>query len=68
MYCFTVQSVICYYQVGLLLGITFINRFYKFSETNLPKEIDFTFVNFNVRLLIYTDDFPQMMFEQISSC
>ena len=35
----------------LLLGITFINRFYKFSETNLPKEEnDFTLMSYNVRL------------------
>ena len=35
----------------LLLGITFINRFYKFSETNLPKETtDFTLMSYNVRL------------------
>ncbi len=35
----------------LLLGITFINRFYKFSETNLPKEEgDFKVMTYNVRL------------------
>jgi len=35
----------------LLLGITFINRFYKFSATNLPKETtDFTLMSYNVRL------------------
>lgn len=35
----------------LLLGITFVNRFYKFSETNLPKEEnDFTLMSYNVRL------------------
>lgn len=35
----------------LLLGITFINRFYKFSETNLPKETsDFKVMSYNVRL------------------
>ena len=35
----------------LLIGITFINRFYKFSETNLPKETsDFKVMSYNVRL------------------
>lgn len=35
----------------LLLGITFINRFYKFSATNLPKESgDVTLMSYNVRL------------------
>ena len=35
----------------LLLGITFINRFYKFTETNLPaEEADFTLMSYNVRL------------------
>ena len=35
----------------LLLGITFINKFYKFSEINLPRnENDFTVMSYNVRL------------------
>ncbi|WP_026704239.1 endonuclease/exonuclease/phosphatase family protein [Flavobacterium soli] len=35
----------------LLLGITFINKFYKFSERNLPEETsDFTVLSYNVRL------------------
>ncbi len=35
----------------LLIGFTFINKFYKFSETNIPKETtDFTLMSFNVRL------------------
>lgn len=35
----------------LLMGITFINKFYKFSGKNLPKEIsDFTVLSYNVRL------------------
>jgi len=35
----------------LLLGITFINKFYKFSEKNLPEEVsDFTVLSYNVRL------------------
>ena len=35
----------------LLIGITFINKFYKFSATNLPEsENDFTVMSYNVRL------------------
>jgi endonuclease/exonuclease/phosphatase family metal-dependent hydrolase len=35
----------------LLLGITFVNRFYKFSETNIPAEnTDFKLMSYNVRL------------------
>ena len=35
----------------LLLGITFINKFYKFSSTDLPEtEKDFTVMSYNVRL------------------
>lgn len=35
----------------LLIGITFINKFYKFSETDLPKtENDFVVMSYNVRL------------------
>ena len=35
----------------LLIGITFINKFYKFSEVNLPQsENDFTVMSYNVRL------------------
>lgn len=35
----------------LLLGITFFNKFYKFSETNLPKDDnDFIVMSYNVRL------------------
>ncbi|HMI06132.1 MAG TPA: endonuclease/exonuclease/phosphatase family protein [Flavobacterium sp.] len=35
----------------LLLGITFINKFYKFSATDLPREEkDFTVMSYNVRL------------------
>ena len=35
----------------LLLGITFINKFYKFSSNELPKEEkDFTVMSYNVRL------------------
>lgn len=37
--------------IVLLLGITFINKFYKFSETVLPQEKeDFTLMSYNVRL------------------
>ncbi len=36
----------------LLLGITFINRFYKFSGSDLPREEkDFVIMSYNVRLL-----------------
>ena len=51
----------------LLLGITFINRFYKFSETNLPKEeSDFTLMSYNVRLFnlyewLPKDDVPEQI-------
>lgn len=35
----------------LLMGITFINKFYKFSSTDLPEEIsDFKVMSYNVRL------------------
>lgn len=35
----------------LFLGITFINKFYKFSKENLPQEAtDFTLMSYNVRL------------------
>ena len=35
----------------LLMGITFINKFYKFSQTDLPKtETDFSVMSYNVRL------------------
>ena len=35
----------------LLIGFTFINKFYKFSETNIQEETtDFTLMSFNVRL------------------
>lgn len=46
--------------LALLLGITFINRFYKFSETNLPKEdSDFTLMSYNVRLFNLYDWLPK---------
>ena len=35
----------------LLIGITFINRFYRFADDVLPKEpLDFTIMSYNVRL------------------
>ena len=44
----------------LLLGITFINRFYKFSETNLQvEEGDFTLMSYNVRLFNLYEWLPQ---------
>ena len=48
----------------LLIGITFINKFYKFSTTNNPiEEKDFTVMSYNVRLFnvfkwIDRDDIP----------
>jgi len=37
--------------IVLLIGITFINKFYKFSSTNMPiAEKDFTVMSYNVRL------------------
>jgi endonuclease/exonuclease/phosphatase family metal-dependent hydrolase len=52
----------------LLLGITFVNRFYKFSETNLPKnESDFKVMSYNVRLFNIYDWLPKKdVPEQIS--
>ncbi len=50
--------------IVLLIGITFINKFYKFSSVELPKvEQDFTIMSYNVRLLnvfkwIERDDVP----------
>lgn len=58
--------------LALLLGITFINRFYKFSETNLPKEdSDFKVMSYNVRLFnIYEwlpkDDVPDQISKLIN--
>lgn len=43
----------------LLLGITFINKFYKFSETVLPNEKDdFTLMSYNVRMFNVYDWMP----------
>lgn len=43
----------------LLLGITFINKFYKFSNTVLPvQEKDFTVMSYNVRLFNLFDWIP----------
>ncbi|MFN7044282.1 MAG: endonuclease/exonuclease/phosphatase family protein [Flavobacterium sp.] len=54
--------------LALLLGITFINRFYKFSETNLPKEdSDFKVMSYNVRLFNIYEWLPKDdVAEQIS--
>ncbi|WP_333695944.1 endonuclease/exonuclease/phosphatase family protein [Flavobacterium sp.] len=44
----------------LLLGITFITKFYKFSENQLPKEEDdFSVMTYNVRLFNLYDWIPQ---------
>ena len=43
----------------LLMGITFVNKFYKFSATNLPKtEKDFVVMSYNVRLFNLFDWLP----------
>jgi endonuclease/exonuclease/phosphatase family metal-dependent hydrolase len=43
----------------LLLGITFINKFYKFSSNDLPEEEkDFTVMSYNVRLFNLFDWLP----------
>ncbi len=43
----------------LLLGITFINKFYKFSSNDIPKEEkDFTVMSYNVRLFNLFDWIP----------
>ena len=43
----------------LLLGITFINKFYKFSSTEMPEEEkDFTVMSYNVRLFNLFDWIP----------
>lgn len=54
--------------VVLLLGITFVNRFYKFSETNLAEESsDFTLMSYNVRLFNLYEWLPNKdVTEQIS--
>ena len=57
----------------LLIGITFINKFYKFSETNLPKsDNDFTVMSYNVRLFnlfewIAIDDVPEKIQDFINN-
>jgi len=44
----------------LLLGITFINKFYKFSSNDIkPEEKDFTVMSYNVRLFNLFDWLPQ---------
>lgn len=46
--------------VVLLLGITFINKLYKFSETNLPdSKNDFVIMSYNVRLFNLYEWLPQ---------
>ena len=43
----------------LLLGITFVNKFYKFSSNDLPhEEKDFTVMSYNVRLFNLFDWIP----------
>jgi len=56
----------------LLMGITFVNKFYKFSQTNLPAtDKDFTVMSYNVRLLnlykwIPREDVPEAIAEFIN--
>lgn len=46
--------------IVLLLGITFINKFYKFSETNLETAPgDFTLMSYNVRMFNLYEWFPE---------
>ena len=46
--------------IVLLMGITFINKFYKFSGTNLPEsEMDFVVMSYNVRLFNLFKWLPQ---------
>jgi endonuclease/exonuclease/phosphatase family metal-dependent hydrolase len=46
--------------VVLLMGITFISKFYKFSSTDLPEhERDFTVMSYNVRLFNLFNWLPQ---------
>jgi len=43
----------------LLMGITFVNKFYKFSKTNLPEsDKDFVVMSYNVRLFNLFDWIP----------
>lgn len=57
----------------LLIGITFINKFYKFSATNLPEsENDFKVMSYNVRLFnlfewIDVNDVPEKIQDFINS-
>lgn len=56
----------------LLMGITFINKFYKFSTTDLPvTDNDFSVMSYNVRLLnlykwIAREDVPETIAEFIN--
>lgn len=54
--------------IVLLLGITFINKFYKFSESNLPNdEEDFIVMSYNVRLFNLYDWIERDVSPPISS-
>ncbi len=56
----------------LLMGITFINKFYKFSAKDFPEEEkDFTVMSYNVRLFnvfkwLDRDDVPEIIFAFIN--
>lgn len=46
--------------IVLLIGFTFINKFYKFSDTNLPDtSTDFTLMSYNVRLFNLYEWLPE---------
>jgi len=52
--------------IFLLLGITFISKFYKFSAKELPEEkSDFTLMSYNVRLFNLYDWLPQRDIPQV---
>ena len=52
--------------IFLLLGITFISKFYKFSSKDLPEDkADFTLMSYNVRLFNLYDWLPQRDIPQV---
>lgn len=52
----------------LLMGITFINKFYKFSEKDLPEsESDFIVMSYNVRLFNLFDWMPKDVTPEIQT-
>ena len=54
------KRIMMYSGIVLLLGITFITKFYKFTALNLPKEEnDFVVMSYNVRLFNLFDWIPR---------